>query len=61
MFGSLLRGFALGWVVGHALGTLVVRRAKRRGWDIDRDDVTEKWALAFAIVLAALNALFRMA
>lgn len=60
MIGFLLRGFAIGWVLGHAIGTVVVRRAKRRGTRVDRDDVIDKWSLATAIVLAVVNALSRI-
>jgi hypothetical protein len=60
MIGAALRGFAIGWVVGHAVATVVVRRAKRRRLRIDRDDTIDKWSLAVAIVLAVTNACFRV-
>jgi hypothetical protein len=60
MAGSLLRGFAVGWVLGHAAGVLVVRRAKRRGWTVDRDDLIDSCALAGAVLAAVANALFRI-
>jgi hypothetical protein len=60
MPGSLLRDFAVGWVAGQAVGTLVARRADRRGLRVDRDDIIEKWALLGGTLAMGLGAFVKL-
>jgi hypothetical protein len=53
---AFLEVIALGWVLGHVAGTLVRRRAARRGIRVDATDLAEKWGLLFAVWAAMIAA-----
>ncbi len=44
MLGPARDDVGRGWIVGIIVGTLIVRRADRRGVAVDRDEIVERWS-----------------
>jgi hypothetical protein len=52
--GPVLEAVVLGWVLGGAVGTLVVRRRERQGRPVDRDELIERWQIFLAVGAATI-------